>query len=577
MDRRETGSTHPESQEQAPLLLTGTGVSPGSGYGPAYLVVGDIPEPAAGSRHDGDAPAERDRAERALDDVAADLESRGARAGGEAEEVLGAQAMMARDPGLAVEVGQLIDQGVAAPRAVFEAFGKYRDLLSAAGGYLGERVADLDDIRDRAIALLTGLPMPGVPTSAAVPFVLVAKDLAPADTALLSKDVVAAFVTEQGGPTSHTAILARSMGVPAVVGCAGATSIAQGAAVLVDGSSGHVRLSPDEDEVTAARNADEARRAVLSAVSGPGATADGHAVPLLANIGGPRDLEAALAAGAEGVGLYRTEFLFLDRETAPTPEEQEEAYRAVFDAFPGGRVVVRTLDAGADKPLAFLPPPGEEPNPALGERGIRLFRRYPDIMAVQLGALARAAAGTAAKAEIMAPMVATVEEAAWFAEACRTAGLENAGIMIEVPSAAIRAADLIEEVDFFSIGTNDLTQYALAADRQVSEVATLQDPWHPAVLDLIGMAASAATAAGKGCGVCGEAAADPILACVLVGMGVTSLSMSAPALGLVRAALARHTREQCRLAAEAARSSTSPAGARTAARAELPELGSLSL
>jgi phosphoenolpyruvate-protein phosphotransferase (PTS system enzyme I) len=575
MDRRETGRT--DSQEQPSRLLTGTGVSPGSGYGPAYLVVGDVPEPAAGSRHEGDAPAERGRAEQALDDVAADLESRGARAGGEAEEVLGAQAMMARDPGLVAEVGELIEQGVAAPRAVFEAFAKYRDLLSAAGGYLGERVADLDDIRDRAIALLTGLPLPGVPTSAAEPFVLVAKDLAPADTALLSKDVVAAFVTEQGGPTSHTAILARSMGVPAVVGCAGATAIALGTPVLVDGASGRVRLSPDEDEVTAARNADEARRAVLSAATGPGATADGHAVPLLANIGGPRDLDAALAAGAEGVGLYRTEFLFLDRDTAPTPEEQEEAYRAVFDAFPGGRVVVRTLDAGADKPLAFLPPPGEEPNPALGERGVRMFRRYPDIMAVQLGALARAAAGSPAKAEIMAPMVATAEEAAWFAEACRTAGLSNAGIMIEVPSAAIRAADLIEKVDFFSIGTNDLTQYALAADRQISEVAELQDPWHPAVLDLIGMAASAATAAGKGCGVCGEAAADAVLACVLVGMGVTSLSMASPALPWVRAALARHTREQCRLAAAAARSATSPGEARAAARAQLPELGSLAL
>ncbi|GAA4570635.1 phosphoenolpyruvate--protein phosphotransferase [Planotetraspora kaengkrachanensis] len=577
MDRRETGRPLPDSQEQTPRLLTGTGVSPGSGYGPAYLVVGDIPEPAPGSRHDGDARAERSRAEQALDDVAADLESRGARAGGEAEEVLGAQAMMARDPGLAEEVGQLIGEGVAAPRAVFEAFGKYRELLSAAGGYLGERVADLDDIRDRAIALLTGLPLPGVPTSAAEPFVLIARDLAPADTALLSKDVVAAFVTEQGGPTSHTAILARSMGVPAVVGCAGATAVAQGTAVLVDGASGRVRLSPAEDEVAAARNADEARLAALSEVTGPGATADGHAVPLLANIGGPRDLDAALAAGAEGVGLYRTEFLFLDRDAAPTPEEQEAAYRAVFDAFPAGRVVVRTLDAGADKPLAFLPPPGEEPNPALGERGIRLFRRYPDVMTAQLGALARAAEGTSATVEIMAPMVATAEEAEWFAQACRTAGLENAGIMIEVPSAAIRAADLIQRVDFFSIGTNDLTQYALAADRQVSEVAELQDPWHPAVLDLIGAAASAASAAGKGCGVCGEAAADPVLACVLVGMGVTSLSMAAPALAQVRAVLARHTREQCRQAAAAARAATSPAEARTAARARLPELETLAL
>ncbi|RGA05288.1 phosphoenolpyruvate--protein phosphotransferase, partial [Microbispora triticiradicis] len=325
------------------------------------------------------------------------------------------------------------------------------------------------------------------------------------------------------------------------------------------------------------RRAVEARRAALSAADGPGATADGHPVPLLANIGGPRDLPGALEHGAEGVGLYRTEFLFLDRASAPSANEQEEAYRAVFEAFPRGRVVVRTLDSGADKPLAFLPPPEEEPNPALGERGLRMFRRYPEIMAAQLGALAAAAAGTSAKVQVMAPMVATAEEAEWFAEACRTAGLDSAGIMIEVPSAALRATDLIRAADFFSIGTNDLTQYALAADRQVSAVAGLQDPWHPAVLDLIAMAASAATEAGKGCGVCGEAAADPVLACVLVGMGVTSLSMGAPALPWVRAALARHTLGECRSAAAAARSATSARDAKAAARAVLPGLEDLGL
>ncbi|MEW9527171.1 phosphoenolpyruvate--protein phosphotransferase [Microbispora sp. NPDC049125] len=557
--------------------MTGAGVSPGVGYGRAHVLTAEIPEPDKDARHDGDATAERARAVRALDEVAADLEARGDRAGGEAREVLGAQAMMARDPGLADEVAALIDDGVAAPRAVFDAFGKYRDLLAAAGGYLGERVADLDDIRDRVVALLSGLPMPGVPATAAEPFVLVARDLAPADTALLSRDVVAAFVTEQGGPTSHTAILARSMGVPAVVGCAAAAAIPPGTAVLVDGATGRVRLAPPEAEVAEARAAEEARRAALSATTGPGATADGHAVPLLANVGGPRDLESALENGAEGVGLYRTEFLFLDQETAPSAEEQVAAYRAVFEAFPGGRVVVRTLDAGADKPLAFLPPPEEEPNPALGERGVRLFRRYPEIMAVQLGALADAAAGTSAKVQVMAPMVATVEEAEWFAAACRTAGLESPGIMIEVPSAALRAADLVKAVDFFSIGTNDLTQYALAADRQVSAVAGLQDPWHPAVLDLIALAAAAASAEDKGCGVCGEAAADPALACVLVGMGVTSLSMGAPAIGWVRAALARHTLRQCGEAAAAARAATSAAGARAAARAELPGLDVLNL
>src|SRR5690606_20917143 len=204
----------------------------------------------------------------------------------------------------------------------------------------------------------------------------------------------------------------------------------------------------------------------------------------------------------------------------------EEAYRAVLNAFPGGRVVVRVLDVGADKPLAFLPPPAEEPNPALGLRGLRLLRVRPDVLATQLRALARAAAGRSAKVAVMAPMVATVEEARWFADACREAGLAEAGVMIEVPAAALRAADLAQVVDFFSIGTNDLTQYAFAADRQVGAVSALQDPWQPALLDLVHTAASAAAALGRSCGVCGEAAADPALACVLVGLGVTSLSMA---------------------------------------------------
>ncbi len=557
--------------------LAGVGVSPGAGYGPAHRLVREIPEPPRGSRHGGDAEAERRRAERALEQVAADLSARGDRAGGEARDVLAAQAMMALDPGLASVVAELVGQGVSAPRAVFEAFGKYRDLLAGAGDYLAGRVADLDDIRDRAVATLEGLPLPGLPQDPPEPYVLVARDLAPADTALLDPVAVAAFVTEEGGPTSHTAILARSLGVPAVVGCAGATAIPPGTRVLVDGSTGAVRLSPAEEEVARAMRADADQDALLATVTGPGATADGHAVPLLANVGGPADIAPALAAGAEGVGLFRTEFLFLDREDPPTWEEQQDAYRAVFEAFSGSRVVVRVLDAGADKPLDFLPPPAPEPNPALGERGVRMFRHYPDVLAAQLDALARAAEGTSARVQVMAPMVATVEEAAWFADACRTAGLPSSGVMIEIPAAALRAADIAAVTGFFSIGTNDLTQYALAADREAGALAGLQDPWHPAVLDLVALAASAAAAAGRECGLCGEAAADPALACVFAGLGVTSLSMAALALPRVRAALARHTLDACRRAAAAARAENSAAAARAAARAELPALAELSL
>ncbi|MFE9104725.1 phosphoenolpyruvate--protein phosphotransferase [Actinomadura geliboluensis] len=557
-------------------VLQGAGVSPGVGAGPVLRVAGDVPEPPAGDRHGGDAAAERAAALAALEAVAADLEARGERAAAagntDGRDVLNAQALMARDPGLADGVGAKVGEGVAAARAVFEAFGVYREMLAGAGEYLAARVADLDDIRDRAVARLLGLPVPGVPESDE-PFVLVARDLAPADTAVLDPAQVVAFVTEEGGPTSHTAIIARTMGVPAVVALPGAASLADGTRVLVDGAAGTVRIDPSEEEVRSARAAAAARGSALAEFTGPGATADGHKVPLLANIGGPKDLEQALANGAEGVGLYRTEFLFLDRATPPSDAEQEEAYRKVLEAFPAGRVVVRTLDAGADKPLAFLPAPGEEPNPALGERGVRMSVRHPDVLAAQLAALARAATDLTVKLQVMAPMVTDAADAAWFAEQCRDAGIEHPGVMIEVPAAALRARDVAAEVEFFSIGTNDLTQYACAADRQVGGLARLQDPWQPAVLDLVAPAA----AAGVPCGVCGEAAGDPALACVLVGLGVTSLSMSAPSLPLVRAALAKHTLEQCREAAAAARAARTAGEARDAARVHLPGLADLGL
>ncbi|MEU6713093.1 phosphoenolpyruvate--protein phosphotransferase [Nonomuraea sp. NPDC046802] len=555
------------------MNLRGVGVSPGIGHGPSFILDVFVPEPPEGATYTGEADQEKERAMVALTQVAGELEARGTQAGGEAEEILKAQALMAEDPGVVVKVRSLIDRGLAAPRAVFEAFTKYRDVLAGSGGYLGERAADLDDIRDRVIALLNGQTLPGVQGAPDEPYVLIARDLAPADTALLTKDSVAAFVTEEGGPTSHTAILARAMGVPAVVACLGATGIPPGVRVMADGTSGEVRVEPAESDVAEAVGAATARRTALSAVRGPGRTADGHPVPLLANVGGPAELAAAVDAGAEGVGLYRTEFLFLDRIEPPSAEEQQSAYRAALEAFPGGDVVVRTLDGGADKPLAFLPVPAE-PNPALGERGLRQFRRFPEVMEAQLDALAAVAAQGL---RVMAAMVATAEEAVWFAQACRAKGLPSAGVMIEIPSAALRAAHLLEPVDFISIGTNDLAQYAFAADRQVSAVATLNDPWQPALLDLVAMTAEAASSAGKPCGVCGESAADPALACVFTGLGVSTLSMGAAALAAVRAALAAHTLEQCRRAAEAARAQVTAARARAAARAYLPGLGRLGL
>ncbi|MEV5408022.1 phosphoenolpyruvate--protein phosphotransferase [Thermopolyspora sp. NPDC052614] len=557
--------------------LAGAGVSPGVGYGPVRRLVKRAPVPQRGARHGGDADAERARAAAALEQVAADLEERGAKAGGVAHEILSAQAMMARDPDLSASVHELIGDGLSAARAVYDSFAVFREAITRAGGYFAERAADLDDVRDRAILLLDvlaadeGTDDPARRTG--VPYVLVARDIAPADAAVLPPGEVAAFVIEEGGPTSHTAILARAMGVPAVVACSGATRLPEGTPVLVDGTAGEVRVAPPEREVARARARAGPRTARPSRVRGPGRTADGRAVELLANIGTPRDVEAALGCGAEGVGLYRTEFLFMDRRSEPGPDEQRDAYRPVLEAFPEGRVVVRTLDAGADKPLAFLPPPEEEPNPALGRRGLRLHEAHPRILENQLDALARAASGLPARLQVMAPMVATVEGAEWFVRACRTTGLTSAGVMIEVPAAAVRARDLATVVDFFSIGTNDLAQYAFAADRQLGALHAVQDPWHPALLDLVALVADAGERAGLECGVCGEAAADPALACVLAGLGVSSLSMTPTALSEVRAALAGHTFDRCRAAAEAARAARTAAEARAAARAMLPALG----
>jgi len=557
-----------------PAELQGVGVSAGVAVGPVALVGGEVPVPPEGGEVT-DPAAEGRAIVQALEAVAADLEERGRAAGGEAQAVLEAQAMMARDPGLAEQAERLARGGRTAARAVYEAFGVYRKLLGGAGDYMAARVADLDDIRDRTVARLLGVPMPGVPDPGH-PFVLVARDLAPADTATLRPDRVLALITEEGGPTSHTAILAKSMGVPAVVACAGATGLAEGVQVLVDGGAGQVVVEPDQARLDAAETRAAARQAARAAFVGLGRTSDGHHVGLLANVGGPGDVEAAVAAGAEGVGLFRSEFLFLDRADPPPVAEQAAAYRAVFEAFPGGKVVVRTLDAGADKPLAFLDL-GDEPNPALGVRGLRAVRRRPELLSGQLDAIAQAAAGSPAEVWVMAPMVATAEEASWFCAQLRDRPVAKAGVMIEIPAAALMAEAVLAEADFASLGTNDLAQYLFAADRLVGALAALQSPWQPALLKLVAATAEAGLALGKPVGVCGEAAGDPVLALVLVGLGVTSLSMAPPSVGDVRMLLGRHSVDDCRRLAELALAAPDAATARAQVRGATPVLGELGL
>jgi multiphosphoryl transfer protein len=528
------------------------GVSPGRAVGPVLRMPEPLDEPT--SRR-ASAEVELPRIAAATAAVAAELRARAARVDGEARQILEAGALMATDASLIERATALAGHG--AERALWVAVSEFADLLAAQGARMAERVSDLHDLRNRLVASLLGRPAPGVPTRSE-PFVLVARDLAPADTALLRPETCLALVTEQGGPTSHTAILARSLGIPAIVAAQGAMSIAEGTVVLVDGTTGTLTQNPTAQQVDSVSAAP-----ALAEFTGRGATRDGHPVQMLANVGSPTSVAAAVDATAEGIGLFRTEFCFLDRDTAPSVDEQVAAYRPVFAAFPGRKVVVRTLDAGADKPLAFATM-ADEQNPALGIRGIRSSWRHPELLDDQLRAIALAAAAEKATVWVMAPMVATVDEAEHFAASCARHGIASSGVMIETPAAAMLAPEIAAAVSFTSLGTNDLTQYTMAADRLVGELGALNDPWQPAVLRLVALAARASQAAGKPIGVCGEAAADPLLAAVLVGLGVGSLSMSPRAIAAVAATIGGLTLAQCESAAAAATSAATAAEARQA-------------
>ncbi|WP_193510124.1 phosphoenolpyruvate--protein phosphotransferase [Cryobacterium sp. BB736] len=541
--------------------LHGIGVGRGISSGGVIRMPEPLSEPQVVERST-DAEQEKQAVTAAMAAVAADLTRRGEKAGGAAKDVLDAQAMMAQDPGVVDEVDAKIDAGSTGERAVFDAFAEFQTTLTDMGGYMAERAADLGDVAQRVIAHLRGVPAPGVP-EADTPFILVARDLAPADTALLDLEKVLALVTREGGPTSHTAILARAKSIPAIVGVAGAEELTDGTPVIVDAGAGTIVIDPEPAQLedAAARIAEFRSTAALPLSDGT--LADGEKIPLLANLGSPADAAAAVELGAEGVGLFRTEFLFLDAAIEPSIEEQQRDYEAVLNAFPGRKVVVRCLDAGADKPLRFVENQPEE-NPALGLRGLRSLRVHEQVLRNQLTALARAQENAKGDLWVMAPMVSDAEETAYFVSLAKELGIRFAGVMAEVPSLAVMADQVSEHADFVSIGTNDLTQYTLAADRMLGSVAAYQDPWHPAVLRLIKLIGDAGRAGGTPIGVCGEAAADPTLAVVLVGLGASTLSMTPAALADVRAELAKHTREDAEAMAAAALSATTAAGAREA-------------
>ncbi|MHC9292587.1 phosphoenolpyruvate--protein phosphotransferase [Mycobacterium sp. LTG2003] len=548
-------------------LLRGVPVVSGVQYAPV-IRPGRLPEVEAPGAdiEEADRAAEAGRFNAATTAVATRLRDRAAHATGAASEVLAATATLAQDRAWLGAAEKRIAAGAPAVRAVSEAVDQFVELFTQLGGLMAERVTDLRDIRDRVIAELSGLPEPGVPLPD-VPSILCAEDLAPADTAGLDPQLVVGLATTLGGPTSHTAIIARQLGIPCVVAVTGLDAIAAGTMVLLDGTSGTVTADPDPSEAAAALATAQRAAAAARQWAGPGATSDGHVVAILANVQDGAAARAARETPAEGIGLFRTELCFLNRDKEPTVDEQAQIYGEVLQAFADHKVVIRTLDAGSDKPLKFVGHP-DEANPALGVRGIRIAEGNPGLLDRQLEAIAAAAEATGNRPWVMAPMIATAEEAKSFAAQVRSHGL-TPGVMIEVPAAALLADKILEHVDFLSIGTNDLAQYTMAADRMSAELAGLTDPWQPAVLALVAMAVRAGAAVGKPVGVCGEAAADPLLACVLVGLGVTSLSAASAAIPGVGAKLAQVTAQQCRDAADAVLATATAAGARTAAQRSL--------
>jgi phosphotransferase system enzyme I (PtsI) len=424
--------------------------------------------------------------------------------------------------------------------------------LLAGDDLFAERISDLKDLALRIVAKLTGQDM-SITLPKVGPIVVIAEDLSPAETALFT-DAVVGVITSGGGPTSHTAIICRQRNIPALVAVKDALEIPQGSGIVVDAFRGEAYLA---EEATGKTNSTRRVRTGLPIAEVKG------------NVGSVADAKSLAATEATGIGLMRTELLFLSRSAAPTLEEQTELYAGVLHEAPEGEVIFRTLDAGSDKPLPYLGI-GVEENPSLGVRGFRINEVDESILDTQLKALSKAQTETGRAVSVMAPMIATVQEAQEFSAMARRHGLETVGVMVETPSICVLLPQLAGVVDFVSIGTNDLSQYLFAADRQNSGVARLLNPWQPGLLRTIARVCEDAKQAGIKVGVCGEAAADPLLAVVLAGLGVQSVSMAAPAVEKAMDYLCSVTQDQAVLVAQAALKGLTPLEAKEQALAELP-------
>ncbi|SDJ87534.1 phosphoenolpyruvate--protein phosphotransferase [Natronorubrum texcoconense] len=545
--------------------LEGTGVTPAVGVGPVHWLATDLELPEPPDADAVDRSSERERIvaarERALETLERERAAAVERVGESEAEIFDAHAAFLTDPQLEDGIDEAVDDDLPAEHAVQAAFEGPIAQFEAMEGPMAERADDLRDVRDRLVRELLGRETAAIPSGS----VLLADRLTPSDTAGLDPDSVAGVATVTGGRTAHAAIIARALGLPAVVGVGEELrALEAGTQVVVDGERGRVIADPDPET----RNRAERDRRV-EPIAEPVETADGRPIEVAANVGGD-DFAAAATQGADGIGLFRTEFLFLDREEPPTEDEQCEAYADALETFPDGRVIVRTIDVGGDKPLPYREGASER-NPFLGARGIRVaLEELSDLFETQLRAICRAAATEGGgELAVMFPMIATVEEleeAQARLEAAASAlaeeGIEyerpTIGVMIETPSAAFIADELAARVDFLSIGTNDLTQYVMAADRENERVADLQDPLHPAVLRAIDRTTSHGSDAWVG--VCGELAGDPAVTELLMGLGVDELSTSPIAIPAVK----RRVREVEASAARALADRALEAGTRDA-------------